>query len=423
MRLNKLTLVNFRGVARLELDFLQQTTLLVGVNGVGKSAILDALAIAFSQLAWRINENPNKSRPIAGGDLKVGERHASITVETQFLGQALTWRLAYNKGGLPRGIPDLASKLDELNETVKTLHQTWSHVEEERQEPFNLPLVVYYDVHRAVVETPMRVREQMMHNPFEAYRDALDHGGADFKRFFIWFRNREDWENELRRDDPKFRDPFLAAVHAATEALTGFTNMRIRRNPLRMTVEKNGLELEIAQLSDGEKCLLALVGDLARRLALLNPGLDRNPLEGEGIVLIDEIDLHLHPKWQREIVPRLERIFPNCQFVVSTHSPQILSHVKADQVWLLRQESDGLRAFHPQVTFGLDSSRLLEDVMEVPQREPTVEAALDQLFRMIEEGRLSEVRNLLTSLKQRAPGVPEYARAEALLKRKEVIGR
>jgi predicted ATP-binding protein involved in virulence len=422
MRLEKLCLRNFRGVAKLDLDFAHQTTVLVGVNGVGKSAILDALAIAFSQLAWRINDYPQKSRPIASGDLKIGERHASIVLDIQFHGHPLSWRLAHNKGGQPRGRPDLASKLDALNEAIKTLHQHWSHVEEDRQEPFDLPLAVYYDVHRAVVETPMRVREQLQHNPFEAYRDALDHGGADFKRFFIWFRNREDWENEQRRDEPNFRDRYLKAVRTATETFTGFTNIRIRRNPLRMTVEKDGLELAVEQLSDGEKCLLALVGDLARRLALLNPG-RKNPLDGDGIVLIDEIDLHLHPRWQRNILPRLEKTFPNCQFVVSTHSPQILSHVQADQVWLLRQEKDGLSAFHPQVTFGLDSSRLLEEVMEVSQREPSIEDGLTQLFRMIEENNFAGARNLLVSLKDQAPEIPEYGRAEALMKRKELIGR
>lgn len=422
MRVNTLSIVNFRGIAELVLTFPQQTTVLVGVNGVGKSSILDALAILFSQMAWRINGSPNKSRPIRTGDLKIGASYVKISVNASVCNQVLDWALAYNRGGVPKNQPDRVSNLEGLNAVIQTLHRDWSPAEKDRQEPFNLPLVVYYDVHRAVVDTPMRVREQLQHNPFEAYRDALDHGGADFKRFFIWFRNREDWENEQRSDNPQFRDPFLSAVRKATKVFTGFTNIRIRRNPLRMTVEKAGLELNVDQLSDGEKCLLALVGDLARRLALLNPGRS-NALEGEGVVLIDEIDLHLHPKWQREIVPCLERTFPNCQFVVSTHSPQILSHVNPEQVWLLHQTDNGVTGSHPQVTYGLDSSRLLEEVMDVAQREPAVELGLEQLFRLIEENKFVDSRNLLSTLKMRAPGMPEYGRAEALLKRKEVLGR
>lgn len=417
MHLNKLSLINFRGVTKLDLDFPQQTTLLVGVNGVGKSAILDALAIAFSQLAWRINEQPNKSRPIAAGDLKIGQQHASITVETTFRGQPLAWRLAYNKGGRPAKQPELASYLDALN---AALHTASSHVAEHT--PPNLPLMVYYDVHRAVLTPPLRVREKMAHSPFEAYCDALDHGGADFKRFFIWFRNREDLENEQRRDDPQFRDPCLMAVRHATETFTGFTDLRIRRSPLRMTVTKQGVELEVAQLSDGEKCLLALIGDLARRLTLLNPARS-DPLQGEGLVLIDEIDLHLHPQWQRQVIPRLEQTFPNCQYILSTHSPQVLSHVKAEQVWLLQQDGSGISAVHPQVTFGLDSSRLLEEVMAVSEREPAIAQGLEKLFRMIEQGELSAARSHLADLQQQAPSIPEYHRAEAILKRKEWIGR
>lgn len=76
-------------------------------------------------------------------------------------------------------------------------------------------------------------------------------------------------------------------------------------------------------MSDGEKCTIALFGDLARRMALANPNKD-NPLDGEGIVLIDEIELHLHPLWQRRILNVLKKVFPNIQFIVSTHSPQVL---------------------------------------------------------------------------------------------------
>lgn len=125
----------------------------------------------------------------------------------------------------------------------------------------------------------------------------------------------------MKPDGFVFPDPHLEAVREALrQFLPEFDNLTVRRNPLRMEVEKNGERLTVNQLSDGEKCLIALIGDLARRLAIANPVL-RNPLDGEGVVLIDEIDLHLHPKWQRLVVPKLRTVFPNCQFVISTHSP------------------------------------------------------------------------------------------------------
>lgn len=90
--------------------------------------------------------------------------------------------------------------------------------------------------------------------------------------------------------------------------LDNVSDLKVKRSPLRMTVKKNGLEMRVDNLSDGEKCTLALFGDLARRIALANPSRS-NPLEGEGIVLIDEIELHMHPSWQRKILGALKVLF------------------------------------------------------------------------------------------------------------------
>ena len=107
----------------------------------------------------------------------------------------------------------------------------------------------------------------------------------------------------------------------------------------RLMANKSGKPVVVNQLSDGEKCLFAMVGDLARRLALANPALD-DPLLGCGIILIDEIELHLHPRWQRDIVTGLERTFPGCQFVISTHSPQVLGDAKDAAIFVLDLHAD-----------------------------------------------------------------------------------
>jgi len=195
--------------------------------------------------------------------------------------------------------------------------------------------------------------------------------------------------------------------------------MRIRRSPLRMTVKKGAVELNVAQLSDGERNMLALVGDLARRLSVLNPGL-ANPNEGAGVVLIDEIDLHLHPRWQRDVVGSLEVTFPNCQFVITTHSPQVVGELKPASVVLLR---DGQLVGHPQASYGLTSGQVLEEVMDGLSRTSDVKARLDSIFANLERGALPEARQLIADLKQEVPSVPELAGAEALLRRKEVLGR
>lgn len=419
MKIKRLSLLNFRGIERLSLDFTERTTAFAGVNGVGKSAVLDALAIALSQLTWRINSHPLKSRPIALDDIRHGAEFARIELTVELRGSELRWATVTNRKKGQHSDPLRKSDLEALNEAVRQLNAEWEHVESDRQDPFNLPLAVYYDVNRAVLDIPMRVREQLRNNPYEVYQDALDHGGADFKRFFIWFRNREDYENEQRRDHAQFRDRALEAVRSAVAAFTDFRDLRIRRTPLRMTVVKRGLELSVAQLSDGERNMLALVGDMARRFSVLNPGL-QNPNEGEGVALIDEIDLHLHPRWQREVMAKLETTFPNCQFVITTHSPQVLGELKPESVMLL---SDGMLVGHPQASYGLSSGQVLEEIMGVSSRTSEVKRQLESIYSSLERGELTSARQLISELKADAPSVPELAGAEALLKRKEVLGR
>lgn len=419
MKIKHLSLLSFRGIEKLELDFSERTTAFVGVNGVGKSTVLDALAIALSQLTWRINGHPQKARPIAVDDIRQGASFARIELTVDLRGQPVTWATVTNRKKGNHNDPMRSSDLNALNEAVRQLNAEWEHVASDRQDPYDLPLAVYYDVNRAVLDIPMRVREQLRNNPYEVYQDALDHGGADFKRFFIWFRNREDYENEQRRDELKFRDKALEAVRSAVGAFTEFKDLRIRRSPLRMTVVKRDQEFNVGQLSDGERNMLALVGDMARRLSVLNPSL-ANPNEGSGVALIDEIDLHLHPRWQREVVAKLEKTFPHCQFLITTHSPQVLGELKPESVVLLR---DGELVGHPQASYGLTSGQVLEEIMDASSRTNEVKERLDSIFASLERGALAEARQMIANLKQTVPSVPELAGAEALLKRKEVLGR
>lgn len=145
----------------------------------------------------------------------------------------------------------------------------------------------------------------------DAFDKAIE-STIDFRNLFKWFRNQEDIENQIKvRNDSDYEDKSLAAVKKAMLAmLDGFEDIRIERRPLAMKVNKNGKSLKIDQLSDGEKCTIALFGDLARRMALANPGKDVNPLEGSGVVLIDELDLHMHTSWQRKVLNVLRDTFP-----------------------------------------------------------------------------------------------------------------
>ncbi len=170
------------------------------------------------------------------------------------------------------------------------------------------------------------------------------------------------------------------------------------------------------QLSDGQRVFLGLIGDLTRRLILLNDNSD-NPLMGQGIVLIDEIELHLHPKWQQKIIRVLRKCFPNIQFIISTHSPQILGEVESKHLRILTlQESGEIKVTIPEQSYGLTSSEIVEELMGGKGRNQDVKKKIDQIFKLIDQENFvkaeSEIKELQTELNGE---IPELIEAKSLI--------
>ena len=414
MMLNEIELVNFRGIEKMLLPFPKKTTAILGVNGVGKSSVLDALAIALSNMTERIVGQAARARKMSPDDIKSGEGFARLKVSVDLGADGpTTWAIALNRHKkATKKADEQSSDFEALNAQASLLNGRMLY-RESKSLPINLPLAVYYDVHRAVLDAPLRVKGGLKNTPREAYHDALGHGGTDFRSFFAWFRDREDVENERLRDDPGHVDRDLKAVRDSIAKFTGFTKLKIRRKPsLRMTVQKGLVEFNVLQLSDGEKCLLALVGDLARRLSLLNTE-RADPLEGEGIVLIDEIDLHLHPKWQRSVVALLEKVFPNCQFVITTHSPQVVGELSPESVMLLR---DGVLLGHAERTLGLSSGEILEELMEGAARNADVDAALTKIRTLVDNDAIAQAQSSLDALRKTVGDIPGVLELHAATK-------
>jgi predicted ATP-binding protein involved in virulence len=187
---------------------------------------------------------------------------------------------------------------------------------------------------------------------------------------------------------------------------------------------KQGQELNIHQLSDGETGLLVLAADLARRLAIANPGLADPVQEGSGVVLIDEIELHLHPAWQRKVIPALTRTFQNCQFIVTTHSPQVISEVKPEGIYILERTDEGIVARRPESSYGRDTNRILEDLMNTPERPQEIKENLLELFRLIARGELDSARQLHQEIADKiGADEPELVGASVSIRRREILGR
>ena len=442
MKVKRLTMNSFRGISDLTLEFHEtEPTVFIGINGVGKSSILDCLSILLSWLIAQLQFDPNavgsfmskqdgrlvsgRQQDLANGrifgqkDIKNGENKTHNEIAISLNSQEVKWSINTFQIGGNTGL-GLKTALVELEPVTNNIRRHW----EENPEA-NIPLVVYYPVNRAVLNIPLETpKEEYSFKQVDAYEQALNGIQINFSSFFQWFRAVEDLENEQRRDEPDYRNRQIEAVRQAIYSLLpGFSNLRVRRSPLRMSVTKQGQELIVNQLSDGEKCLLAMVGDLARRLAIANPSLP-DPLQGSGVVLIDEIELHLHPKWQREIIPALTRTFPNCQFIVTTHSPQVISQVKPEGIYILERTDEGIVAMRPESSYGRDSNRILEDLMDVPERPQEIKESLLELFRLIARGELDGARQLHQKIADEIGGDdPELVGANVSIRRREILGR
>lgn len=420
MRVNSIALENFRGIEKLSLTFPEApTTVIVGVNGAGKSSILDCIAIMLSRLIGRIRASTGTGRFFSEGDIRNGASETRNSIEVMMGSTPIAWSMTRTRHGKK---PQSITNLEDLKQAVAQFAP-----EGGLEESTDIPLAVYYHVNRAVLDIPLRIRGRHEFDQLTAYDQALTGGRNDFRLFFEWFRKREDIENEELRDltahgkqmlrEPSVKygtDRQLRTVRTATERLMpGFTNLRVHRQPtLRMTVEKGGEELVVNQLSDGEKCLLAMTGDLARRLAIANPSL-KNPLDGQGVVLIDEVDLHLHPQWQRMIIPSLEQAFPKCQFIVTTHSPLVLSYLRKEQVFLIEDFQLVEKTPH---TYGRDIGSILFDVMAVLDRPDDIKKRLEKCSRLIDADKFDDARRELAELEAMlGPNDPEILRAKSML--------
>ncbi|MBP6611493.1 MAG: AAA family ATPase [Paludibacter sp.] len=326
MTFNNLRINNFRSKELLEIKLGSKLTLLVGENGSGKTSILDAIALCLGAILTHL--------PKVSG----------ISFKKNDLRQVNNHFAPYTRVGIETTAGIVWDRTERRDKSLKTaseipagvgLQKLRKYLDEQIINPFNegkdfkLPVFSYYGVSRALLEVPLRRRDfPKSHQRFEALENSLN-SVTRFKSAFVWFYNKENEEQRKQRElkDFDYKLPELETVRSAiTTMFPNITEPHIMLNPLRFAVKIDGELMDITQLSDGYKTLLSLVIDLASRMALANPDMT-NPLETQAIVLIDEIDLHLHPEWQRRVVSDLMQVFSNTQFILTTHSPYIVEAV------------------------------------------------------------------------------------------------
>ncbi|MCE8031542.1 ATPase [Billgrantia tianxiuensis] len=336
MHLDRLRLENFRACEQLEIELGRRLTVLLGNNGSGKTSVLDGIAIGLGAALTHLPSVSGITFRKTGDIRQQGNALAPYTRVALTLRSGVKW--------------DRIQRRDKSKATVAAtpkatgLKELEAYLDSTVIDPLNaggqydLPMVAYYGVSRAVLQVPLRRKGfPKSHTRMEALENALE-AHSSFKSAFIWFYNKENEESRLQKERRSF-DVTLKELDAVRRAIRqvfpDISNPHIEVNPLRLAVTLNGETLDLMQLSDGYKTLLGLVIDLSMRMGLANPHLS-NPLSAEAVVMIDEVDLHLHPSWQRRVLADLLRTFSNTQFILTTHSPFIVealnNHLKRHQL-------------------------------------------------------------------------------------------
>lgn len=433
-RIKKLSLEGFRGFKKSELLFPDSNILLlIGNNGKGKSSILDSIALLLSDFVKHItDENGKDNIIIQKTDINNSVQKTIIEGTFEAINEIFSIRLSSQLEFLK----DITSK------DAKKAYTEFVFKMKHAQVLPNYPILVYYKSNRffkPAKELKLDLSSILSSEKTNTsiYSNALSSRDMTFEDFQTWFRFEEDIENDqIRRlKDFKKTNPKLEAIRMAIKSFFNnledtnrlFSELRVERvgAKSKLKIKKGFEDFEIAQLSDGERMLLLLICDVARRLTLANNAqfitqpLNINFLQGSGIVLIDEIDMHLHPKWQRNVLRAMTKTFPNIQFIATTHSPQVLSRVQRESVRVL---DDGKILMISSNPIGRDANAILEEIQQVPKRPKEIETLIDSYYASINNNEFETANafknQLLVYLDSEDP---VFARANAMIERKKML--
>ena len=361
MRIKKITVDNFRCFKHLETELENILTVFVAANGQGKTAILEAITYLLGVILGKLPQTqvPKLKKTDIRKEWTEDRASTVTTSEWKEVPQAAFVRIT---GMDDEGHQwDTTFKRDSSAKTKKDIppakggkeiHPFADHIMDmvnSAESPLELfPVFAYYDTGRAVIrKKPEWMRNfRKEFNRYDGYKDALD-GHLNYKQLIEWLFALDYKQNKemIQAQDWTHQTIEQKTIQLAIEKmLPGFKNLRTHTKPLDLMVdvEEDGNFKSCfidSQLSDGYKIVLVLVLDIVTRILELNSDISwatpEKLLEVPGIILIDEIDLHLHPSWQQRIVGDLQRTFPNIQFIVTTHSPQVVSSVPKESVRII----------------------------------------------------------------------------------------
>jgi predicted ATP-binding protein involved in virulence len=405
MRIEELHLKNFRCFKELDIKFpASNLAVFIGLNGSGKTAILDAIISSLLNLDKHHGIIKNiDSKLFSDDDINIESNELNTKVKISCKSCPVSWSILKKKDDIQK-IENIEGEIPEFEKKLMEIPNfTISQYTAKREKKF---------VHQA--------SPHLVTIDFEV-----------FKKIFI---EEVDAENRIIIENKDFNctNPKLNVVRKAIEVFcSNISNMSISnlrtkdiKDNTNIIMDWGDLELSLSQLSEGQRNLLLLVSDIA--FSLLNHigswtdrGKSEDILKRNGIVLIDEIELHLHPQWQREVLPALQKTFPNIQFIVTTHSPQVLSRVDKDDIFILKDNEIYQPSSNP---IGRDANDILYEVMEMTKRPKEIQKLSDTYFSLINKNLFEEAqevrKQLLNKLDKKDP---IFIQADAMITRKQLL--
>lgn len=414
MKINSLTLENFRKFDRISCTFDDHLTVLIAANGEGKTTLLDAVRIALLPFVkgFDLGSQTGKSATIQPEDVRLviqesGNMEPQLPSSITALGNWDKDEWTQTRAQIKKNTNTLQDKnTKKLNKYAKTLQE-----KSRSGEPVVLPLITYLGTSRLWYQG--RYRAETSENTLDVndysrtsgYLNCLSYTSS-FKAFADWYSwichsydeaSLRAWKNNAPLDEmgQRFEDTISviqSSVDMLVKEITGWHSLEYSSEHHQQLVMHHPTEgtLPVDMLSDALRNMIAMIADMAFRSYKLNPQFGKEAaLKTPGIALIDEVDMFLHPKWQQTILASLQNAFPEIQFIVTTHSPQVLSTVHSKSIRILGKNNEGKYvAVLPIADFyGSISSDSLESIMYVNPQPPVAEKIdLDRLTELVDQG-------------------------------------
>lgn len=406
MKIEKITLENFRCFSQLEINFHPQLTVLVANNGHGKTSILDSIRIALwpfvSQFDLANTSFKDPDKTITIDDMRIVKANSeytdqmvrrfptSVTAKGIYGTEITEWK-RFRDSEAPKSQTKDDKNTRDLKQFAKNIQK---QVRELNQMPVTLPVFGYYGTSRLWKENKIGSKRDQNANDESirtfAFRDCLNTASSyrQFKDWFI-FASKKLFEYQIDQfllgtkvieDEPNLINPVKVVQDAVNEVLkpVGWKNLEfsLRNNQaLVLQHDEYGL-MKVDNLSDGIKNIFAMIADIAYRAVILNGHLGEEAArESPGIVMIDEVDMHLHPQWQQTVIGSIRNAFPNIQFILTTHSPQVLSTVHAESIRILNHSvnpESGVLESTADIAYQQSMGVASADVMAIIQGVDTI---------------------------------------------------